>query len=137
LGDKMNTIEVSYPQNVERLFETVLRKARLTKLNDDDRFALEISFVEAVNNALIHGNGKSSEKNVRIDYGFDGSVFELVITDQGDGFNAKQLPDPTENSNITKDSGRGVLLMHHYMDEVKYNKKGNQIKLKKKIAAVC
>lgn len=133
MASKTHTIEVSYPHNVENLFQKVIKIAGLPELNNDDRFALELSFIEAVNNALIHGNGKSKDKIARLDFSFENSVFELTITDQGQGFDATRLPDPTTSDNIAKDSGRGVLLIRHYMDYVCYNKKGNSLTIRKRI----
>jgi len=133
LASKKHTIEVSYPQNIENLFQEVIKIAGLPELNNDDKFALELSFFEAVNNALIHGNGKSREKKVRLDFSFDDPIFELTITDQGQGFDATRLPDPTTSDNIIKDSGRGVLLIRHYMDYVCYNEKGNSLTIRKRL----
>ena len=133
MASKKHTIEVSYPQNIENLFQEVIKIAGLPELNNDDKFALELSFFEAVNNALIHGNGKSREKKVRLDFSFDDPIFELTITDQGQGFDATRLPDPTTSDNIIKDSGRGVLLIRHYMDYVCYNEKGNSLTIRKRL----
>jgi len=133
LASNKHTIEVSYPHNLENLFQKVIKLAGLPELDNDDKFALELSFVEAVNNALIHGNGKSKDKKVRLDFSFEDSVFKLTITDQGQGFDATRLPDPTTSDNIDKDSGRGVLLIRHYMDYVCYNEKGNSLTISKRI----
>ncbi|MFI4912286.1 MAG: ATP-binding protein [Sedimentisphaeraceae bacterium JB056] len=129
----MHTIEVTYPQNVQCLFQKIIDDIALN-ISDDDLFAIELSFVEAVNNAMIHGNGRSKKKKVKIDYGINDDSIEITITDQGEGFNSQTLPDPTDNCNLTKDSGRGLLLMEHYMDYVNYNKKGNQVKMRKKVS---
>ena len=133
MTDKMHTLEVSYPQNVQELFEKVVETAGLPKLNADERFAMEISFVEAVNNAMIHGNKRSADKNVRIDFSYEDGIFELTITDQGAGFSFNDVPNPVEDNNLTKEGGRGVLLMDNYMDKVEYNAKGNQVRMMKKI----
>ncbi len=132
---KMHTFEVSYPQNVQELFEKVVETAGLPKLMPDERFAMEISFVEAVNNAMIHGNKRSSDKRVRIDFSYEDDIFELIITDEGDGFSFEDVPNPVEDNNLTKEGGRGVLLMDNYMDKVEYNAKGNQVRMMKKIKA--
>jgi len=42
------------------------------------------------------------------------------------------LPDPTEPANLEKASGRGLLLMRTFMDEVKYNDAGNAVTLVKR-----
>jgi CheY-like chemotaxis protein len=51
----------------------------------------------------------------------------FVIRDEGPGFDVSQLPDPTDPENLLKLSGRGVLLIRMFMDEVSYNEIGNEI----------
>jgi anti-sigma regulatory factor (Ser/Thr protein kinase) len=45
------------------------------------------------------------------------------------------LPDPRDPENLVKPSGRGVLLIRTFMDEVAFNDKGNQITMIKRRAA--
>jgi len=60
----------------------------------------------------------------------DRAVF--VIRDDGDGFDPASLPDPTDPANLEKASGRGLLLMRTFMDEVSYNSIGNEVTLLKR-----
>lgn len=133
LGVRWHSLSVHYPENLQLLFETIITKAKLPALGKDDLFALELSFVEAMNNAFIHGNKRNSEKSVQIDYRYDGETFEIKITDEGKGFDGDKVPDPLEDDNLTKDCGRGLLLISHYMDDVHYNSQGNQVYMKKQI----
>jgi CheY-like chemotaxis protein/anti-sigma regulatory factor (Ser/Thr protein kinase) len=55
-----------------------------------------------------------------------------IIRDEGSGFDPTKLPDPTDPANLCKPSGRGLLLIHTFMDEVHFNKTGNQITLIKR-----
>ena len=54
------------------------------------------------------------------------------IRDEGPGFDPSCLPDSTDPANLEKPSGRGLLLIRTFMDEVFYNKSGNQITMVKK-----
>jgi CheY-like chemotaxis protein len=63
------------------------------------------------------------------------AVFE--IQDEGPGFDPSRLPDPTDPANLGKDSGRGLLLIRTFMDEVRHNPSGNQITLIKRQPAPC
>jgi CheY-like chemotaxis protein len=56
----------------------------------------------------------------------------FVILDQGPGFDVNKIPDPT--SILDKPSGRGILLMRTFMDEVRYNSTGNRVTLVKRRA---
>jgi hypothetical protein len=42
------------------------------------------------------------------------------------------LPDPLDPENLEKASGRGLLLIRTFMDEVAFNPQGNQITLCKR-----
>ena len=56
----------------------------------------------------------------------------FVVQDEGPGFDPSSLPDPTEPANLERVSGRGVLLMRTFMDEVSYNQVGNEVTLVKR-----
>ncbi|MCI0485474.1 MAG: ATP-binding protein [Blastocatellia bacterium] len=91
-----------------------------------------IALDEAIVNAIKHGNKCNPRKAVHIvaELSSDGARF--TITDEGPGFAANEVPDPTEPSRLLKPSGRGLLLINHIMDEVCYNKCGNQIQMFKR-----
>jgi CheY-like chemotaxis protein/anti-sigma regulatory factor (Ser/Thr protein kinase) len=54
------------------------------------------------------------------------------IRDEGPGFDPSQLPDPTDPANLERVSGRGLLLIRTFMDEVHHNRTGNQITMIKR-----
>ena len=56
----------------------------------------------------------------------------FIVTDSGDGFDPSSLPDPTNPANLARVSGRGVLLMRAFMDEIFYNSIGNGVTLVKR-----
>ena len=56
----------------------------------------------------------------------------FVIRDEGPGFDPSACPDPTDPANLEKRSGRGLLLIRTFMDEVAFNEAGNQITLVKR-----
>ncbi len=53
----------------------------------------------------------------------------FVIADEGPGFDVASLPDPTDPAFLERPSGRGLLLMRSFMDEVRYNATGNRVTL--------
>jgi CheY-like chemotaxis protein/anti-sigma regulatory factor (Ser/Thr protein kinase) len=61
----------------------------------------------------------------------------FIVRDQGPGFDPSKLPDPTDPENLEKVSGRGLLLMRTFMDEVSFNSTGNQVTMVKKCPAPC
>jgi len=56
----------------------------------------------------------------------------FVIRDEGPGFDPKIVPDPTTDENLEKPNGRGIMLMRAYMDEIRYNAQGNQVRIVKR-----
>ncbi|MGB4738997.1 MAG: response regulator [Fuerstiella sp.] len=51
------------------------------------------------------------------------------IADEGSGFDASKIPDPTDPENLLKPHGRGVLMMRLFLDEVEWNDCGNRVTL--------
>ena len=125
--------------------------------DEADGTRIGVALEEALSNALYHGNlGLDSELKERDDEAYyalvrermhqppyrdrrihvatrlstDEAVFE--IRDEGSGFDVRALPDPTDPANLERLSGRGVLLMRTFMDEVVYNDVGNTVTMTKR-----
>jgi len=95
-------------------------------------FAIKLAVEEALNNAIKHGNGFDGSKKVELTFDVSDERAVVSVTDQGEGFVPDRLPDPTADENLEKPTGRGVMLMRAYMDDVRFNDKGNQVQLTKK-----
>src|SRR6266566_3168207 len=52
---------------------------------------------------------------------------QFMVRDEGPGFNPGDVPDPTDPENLERESGRGLLLMRSFMDDVQYNERGNEV----------
>ncbi len=96
---------------------------------------LFIALDEAFVNAVKHGNKFDVTKLVRITAEVSPKEARFTIEDEGEGFNVADIPDPTNVENLFKTSGRGVLIIHNVMDEVRYNKRGNRLEMVKKSEA--
>ena len=107
---------------------------RVNKLGivQPNRSNLFIALDEAFVDAVVHGNGNDPRKLVRITAELTAKEARFTIEDEGKGFKLRELPDPRDPSNLFKTSGRGVLLIHNIMDEVKYNKRGNRLTMIKR-----
>jgi len=86
-----------------------------------------ISMLEAVNNAMIHGNKLSPDKIVDITINYKKGKLSIKVTDEGPGFSPENVPDPTVPENIEEINGRGVYIMSKLADEIKYSKRGNSV----------
>jgi serine/threonine-protein kinase RsbW len=111
---------------VEKLIDELTEKH---DLHNDVYGKLLLSVVEAVNNAIVHGNKMDFDKDVVIEYSIDDNKIDFIITDMGDGFDYNNLPDPTKPENIEKTHGRGIFLMNHLADEIEFSKNGSIVKL--------
>lgn len=96
-------------------------------IKQEDYGKILVSTLEAVNNAITHGNKSEEHKIVDIDISFRQEKLRIKITDQGVGFIPDRVPDPTTPQNIEAVNGRGIFLMSRLADEVKYSKKGNSV----------
>lgn len=117
------------PDHCAPLIAEILAALQMHGWNSDDRFGIQMAMEEAVMNAIKHGNGCDPTKTVDITLGFDDRKFEATISDYGCGFDPAEVPDPTADENLGKTCGRGVMLMKNFVDSVKYNQCGNEVKM--------
>jgi serine/threonine-protein kinase RsbW len=89
---------------------------------DDALFGVDMAVREALANAVKHGNKLDASKNVEITLISSDNAMEILIRDYGEGFDASQVPDPTNPENLLKASGRGILFMHNFVDKVEWKR---------------
>ena len=89
----------------------ILDKVARSGFNDQSAFAIKLALEEALINAIKHGNKLDPGKKVTIEAKVTNNMAEIVIEDQGPGFQRESVPDPTAEENLEKCSGRGILLM--------------------------
>ncbi|MCE5276624.1 MAG: ATP-binding protein [Planctomycetaceae bacterium] len=94
-------------------------------------FAIRLALEEGLVNAIHHGNRHDPDKHVEVEFVGNRKQIQITITDQGQGFDPAGVPDPTADENLEKPTGRGIMLMHAYMDEVHYASRGRQVVMKK------
>jgi serine/threonine-protein kinase RsbW len=112
---------------VENAVDDITREAGINKENYGK---ILVSVMEAVNNAIIHGNKSDETKFVEIKLLLENNSLNVTVEDQGKGFIPDDIPDPTKPDNIELMNGRGVFLMKMLADEIEFNKKGNCVKMK-------
>jgi anti-sigma regulatory factor (Ser/Thr protein kinase) len=131
--------------------QQIIRQFHLCDPNTVMRVAMALE--ESLQNALIHGNLEVSSDLREIEDGSqylemvqarrqiapycDRRVFvsvtatpdqaKFVIRDEGPGFDVSKIPDPTSPMRLDKPCGRGLWLIHAFMDEVRHNDSGNEI----------
>jgi CheY-like chemotaxis protein/anti-sigma regulatory factor (Ser/Thr protein kinase) len=125
--------------------------------DDLERMRMGVALTEALLNAIYHGNldvssdlregdGKAfralaversgqspyQERRVHVETKLARDEAVFLIKDEGTGFDVSAIPDPTDPANIEKASGRGILLMRMFMDELRYNDTGNEVTMIKR-----
>jgi len=96
-------------------------------INQDNYGKILVATLEAVNNAITHGNKADPQKMVDVEIMFEKNEMVVTVTDEGKGFNPSVIPDPTLPENIEELSGRGVFLMKKLADSISFNEKGNSV----------
>ena len=114
------------------LLDELLARLEQNTWPEEDKFGIHLSVEEALMNAIKHGNQRDPEKFVHVEFYLSPELLRVSVTDEGDGFNPNDVPDPTLDENLELPSGRGLMLMRTFMTFVQYNEKGNGVRMEKK-----
>jgi serine/threonine-protein kinase RsbW len=58
----------------------------------------------------------------------------LIVSDQGQGFDPRTVPDPLAVENLAATHGRGIHIMKLVMDQVSFEQVGTEVHMYKSIA---
>lgn len=136
----MNAEKVTYqfPSDlsiIKESFKKIKEFLSDVSLSEGDLYDLKLVFTEAFVNAVKHGNKSDPKLNVDVKVIKNSSHLELIVKDQGGGFDRRRIEDCTKKENLTKNGGRGLFLMHKLMDEVKFENGGTRVRLIKRLKA--
>ena len=116
----------------EQVDELALQCARTAGLGDDQSMMVAIAVVEAVTNAIVHGNCFADDKVVTVRYGCSPGKISVVVHDEGEGFDLGCVWDPTTDDHCMDCSGRGIYIMREVMDSVEFDmSKGTTVMMTK------
>lgn len=130
--------ELKLPSRLESIDKAVVEAKKFAAdaaFSDDALYAIDMAVRESVANAVKHGNLLDETKPVEIALSTSEEVFEITVRDHGTGFSVNQIPDPTDPENLLKATGRGILFIRNFMDEVEWfnhESGGTVIKMRKK-----
>lgn len=130
-------IDVSIPSRTEHL--SVVNRvteeiADHLGLGDEDKNALATAVIEAATNAIQHGNRNDAKKRVSVRFVVTPAKLEVIVKDQGSGFDPDKVDDPLRPENLLRERGRGIFIIRAYMDQVRFSpqaKKGMSVRLVK------
>ena len=117
------------PQRIEVVLETLIESIALAEemgvrvaaaagFGEDDQYKIGLAVHEGVMNAFQYGNEERRERKIHLTFVLHDEKLVIHVVDQGAGFRLEDVPDPRNDENVLSDSGRGVLLMRAFMDEV-------------------
>jgi serine/threonine-protein kinase RsbW len=116
------------------------RMSRDAGLDDESTHWVGVAVRECVINAITHGNQGDLRKRVFIEFHSDRlrerPELTILVRDEGDGFDPEHLADPLAPENLLRSSGRGILLIRSFMDDVQLQRVpagGMEIRMTKRV----
>jgi serine/threonine-protein kinase RsbW len=133
------TFALTIPSRLEELdavHQLLEEASKAFKLSEETAYWIELAVSESMINAIRHGNQSDPSKAASLSISSDGSAIEVIVEDEGAGFKLEDLADPTDASNLLKPSGRGILIIRSFMDEVVLSTReggGSRLRMTKKL----
>lgn len=124
------SVEATISSNLNearRLQEQIEKQLRTLHYDEKEIFGIRLALDEAIVNAIKHGNRMEEAKRIHVRYRVLPDRFDIGITDEGPGYDPNDVADPLAPENLERPSGRGLLLMRHYMTEVIVHPPGNRL----------
>jgi serine/threonine-protein kinase RsbW len=109
-------------ESIAHAADVAAQVVRRLGLDDQAAFGVDMAVREAVTNAVLHGNRQDETKKVNVTFRGSSEGLEITVRDRGTGFDLDNVPDPTDPQNLLKASGRGILFMRTFMDDVDYSR---------------
>ena len=92
-------------------------------LTEEAKRHLNISLIEAVDNAIFHAHHKDPGKEIEIKITTNAKTVTVEVKDEGKGFDLEKVPIPS----IDQINGRGIFIIKSLMKEVGY--KNNKLRM--------
>ncbi len=138
---QMNVNRVSYTldsslESVNMAEERAQQFATSVGFDEDNCLKIAMAVREAAVNAVLHGNAYDPHKKMTVGFEITPQALVITITDQGEGLDLNNIPDPTTPKNLLKPSGQGVFLMRTLMDDIRVRllNPGTEITMVKKVS---
>src|SRR4051794_11752849 len=130
---------------LQDLNDFILSLCRSTPLIDEQVMHLRQAVMEMGQNAIEWGNRHQSDRLVNITYRVYDDRLEIIIRDQGQGFDRTNIPhaaasdDPFSDLDVRdklglRSGGFGLLICEGMVDELRYNDVGNEVTLIKRFS---
>jgi serine/threonine-protein kinase RsbW len=119
--------------SISPIVEQLMKLAERTECFAGKEMEIETALREALANAIVHGCKNDEQKTVQLSIACDEDFeVQIVVRNPGSGFDPDLVPDPTDARHVYKSHGRGLYLITQLMDEVRYERGGTQIRMRKR-----
>jgi len=105
------------------------KMAEVAGFDEDDALNVGLAVREAVINAIVHGNRQDPKLKVDVTLTAGPRGLEAKVRDRGEGFDPDATPDPLNDDNLLRTSGRGLLLIRAFVDDVRYRRKSTGMEM--------
>lgn len=132
----MNMVIPAEPSAIGTVTDGVLKVLRdAAHVTEEKEMAIELALQEALANAIRHGCQGDPSKQVQccVTYDPSGEVL-IIVRDPGQGFDVSAVPNPLDEGNLLKGSGRGIFLINQLMDEVHFADRGREVRMRKAVS---
>ena len=120
------------PTGISPVVEGIMEMARRMECAAGKEFEIETALREALANAILHGCNNDPTKRVQCVVSCDEEHgLLIVVRDPGPGFDPVKLADPLHGENVYSHHGRGIFLINQLMDEVRFERNGTEIHMRK------
>ena len=124
-------------QGISPLVDRLMGLIERAKCVPGAEFDVELAIREALGNAVVHGNQENPDKKVHIRCRCEsGNELSIVVTDEGKGFDLLKTLGNGLTSGTADAHGHGIQLMKAYMDDVRFERGGSEIHMRKRLRAL-
>ncbi len=113
--------------------EWVMQWVESLRLSESDEIDILVAVQEALANAVTHGSRNDGAKSIHCAVESDDAGISITVRDPGPGFDPDAAVAALGAGNNLGQHGRGILLMRSLMDEVRYDRGGAEIHLRKNL----
>ncbi len=128
-------LDITFPAQVDRIagvVEKVVALARQLHGETEKEQEIALALTEALANAIKHGSKNDPSLKVQCQVIAEGSALTIIVRDSGPGFDPASVANPLESAGLSADHGRGLYMIRQLMDEVRFERRGAEIRMTKR-----
>jgi serine/threonine-protein kinase RsbW len=129
-------LDITFPAQVDGIAAVVEKVVALARQlhggETDKEQELALALTEALANAIKHGSKNDPSLKVQCQVIAEGSAMIIIVRDSGPGFDPASVANPLESAGLTADHGRGLHMIRQLVDEVRFERRGAEIRMTKR-----